>query len=106
MKRKNSLKDKKQFNSLIKNGKKKFNKHLSIYWEKSEFTLVGISIPKKIANSVNRNKNKRILKNILDEITFFDKHNLNIIFIARKDFLIQSYKNKKEIVENILKNIK
>ena len=68
-----SLSDNKDFLSLL-NGKKISNKYLTIFFKKlsdkkSDKLNISFVTKKKIGNAVIRNKIKRILRNIMNQIT-------------------------------------
>ena len=81
-----SLRKNSEFQTVFKQGKSKGNKHFVMYVLKngSEKNLLGISVSKKVGNSVIRHKIKRLLKESyrLHENMF--NSGLNIVIIARK----------------------
>ena len=66
MKKKEIIKKSNDYTKVINKNNKLKNKYYSLFYIKSDNTLFGISIPKKIGNAVIRNKNKRQIKNIID----------------------------------------
>lgn len=81
-----SLKKNSDFQLVFKNGKSKANKHFIMYVLKndSKKNLLGISVSKKVGNSVVRHRVKRLVKESyrLHENMF--NSGLNIVVIARK----------------------
>lgn len=81
-----SLKKNSDFQLVFKNGKSKANKYFVMYVLKNETdkNLIGISVSKKVGNSVVRHRIKRLLKESyrLHENMF--NSGLNIVIIARK----------------------
>ena len=62
MKKKEIIKKSNDYTKVINKNNKLKNKYYSLFYIKSDNTLFGISIPKKIGNAVIRNKNKRQIK--------------------------------------------
>lgn len=97
MKKINILKENIEFDRIIKNIKPYKFKDYIIYLESKnndEYYKFGLSISKKIANAVGRNKIKRQLKNIIDKKTY--QNNFNCIIIVRKSILNRSFKEREE----------
>lgn len=81
------IESKKDFKEILKRGSKKNNSFFTVYLRKNlgEETLrVGFIITKKIGNSVERNKIKRIIKESLRSIDIKLACGLSMIFIIRK----------------------
>lgn len=64
MKNFNSIKKNSEFQNVYKNGKSFANKHLVMYVKKNEkkVSRIGISVSKKVGNSVVRHRITRILR--------------------------------------------
>lgn len=81
-----SLKKNSDFQLVFKKGKSKANKYFVMYVLKNETdkNFIGISVSKKVGNSVVRHRIKRLLKESyrLHENMF--NSGLNIVIIARK----------------------
>lgn len=103
MKKKQSLKAKKEFNEVLSSGKKIRSNLLLISYVKSKDFKIGISIPKKFGNAVIRNKNKRQLKEIISKINIY-LYNYHIVVIVRKSWIDLSFDEKfNEFKKQILK---
>lgn len=91
MKKINILKENREYNRIIKNGKPFYYKDYVIYLEKNDNPIYkfGFSVGKKIGNAVCRNKIRRQLKNILDEKSY--QNGFNCIIIVRKGILEKSF---------------
>ncbi len=63
---------------------------------------VGFGISKKIGGAVIRNKIKRVLKEVLRKVDVEISENLDILLIARKEFVIADFWEIKKILENSL----
>ena len=70
------------FDRIIKQGKKKKNDIFIIYSENNnlKYARYGISVGKKLGNAVYRNKKKRQLRSIID--------NLEKDYVKTKDYII------------------
>ncbi len=86
MKKIYSLKNKREFELTLRKGKKIFTKTFSVYYLPSNKFEIGISVPKKNGNAVYRNKNKRRIKNILNNPTLYKDLNFKVIIILKKEF--------------------
>lgn len=106
MKKKNIIKERRNFNTIISQ-KEIFaqSKFFMIYIKKkeSEQPKFGIAVSKKIGNAVVRNKLKRQYRRIIDEnILLFQKFNDYIIMI-KKASLAATFKEISKNVEEILR---
>ncbi len=103
MKKRNILKENRDFNRIIKSVKPLNAGDYLIYVEKNQSNIYhfGFSVGKKIGNAVTRNKIKRQLKNILDEKNY--KNGFNCIIIVKKGILDKSFQQRKD---DLLKAIK
>lgn len=104
MKKTNVVKSNEEFNLVIKKGKNLKNKYFVLYMidnnlDKYRF---GISVGKKVCNSVNRNKLKRQVRNILDNHKNIYSKSRDYIIIVRKSSLNEKYSI---LEENLIKLI-
>lgn len=106
MKKEYSLKDKRLFEKTINSKRRILTDGLTIFYQNSEKFKVGISVPKKQGNSVYRNKNKRIIKNIINQIKPYHYIDKNIVIIAKDNFNKKDFQQKKEILEKIFNRLK
>lgn len=76
------VKNKYDFDRIIKNGHYLKNRSYVIYYEKNNlpYDRFGISVGKRIGNAVNRNKHKRKLRAIID--------NYKKLYINSQDYII------------------
>ena len=88
-----SLKNTQQFNHVYKNGKYYANKYLVMYVLKNDlpFNRVGISVSKKVGNSVVRHRLTRLVRESyrLHEEIF--NNGLDIVVVVRKDAALMTY---------------
>lgn len=106
MKKINIISKAKEFENIIKHRRYYSNRYFIIYIMKKreKYFRFGISIPKKIGNSVTRNKLKRQIKNIIDNNKCFNK-NLDYVIIARKEILNLKYINISDNLNFLLAKI-
>ena len=87
---KEKLRNKSDFNFLLRNGQKIISDNFIIYFCSNDFPYnrVAISIKRKVANSVKRNRMKRLLREFFrlnkNNVIFEDSY--DFLLIARKDF--------------------
>lgn len=76
------VKHKYDFDRIIKNGKKKKNDIFIVYYDKNnlKYARYGISVGKKLGNAVYRNRKKRQIRSIID--------NLKKDYVKTKDYII------------------
>ena len=107
-----SLSKNEDFKSIL-GGKKISNKYLTIFFKKlsdKDYKKLNISFvtKKKIGNAVKRNKIKRRLKNIMNQMVKFSKIKLNFsyLFIAKKEIINAKFSDIKEAIFKDFKKIK
>ena len=100
-----SLKKNSDFQLVFKNGKSKANRNFIMYILKngSDKNFLGISVSKKVGNSVIRHRIKRLLKESyrLHENMF--NSGLNIVIIARKGADELDYHQTSRSLLNLMK---
>lgn len=107
MKKINIIKNKEDFNNIIKTKKPYVYKDYILYVNFNNQELeykFGISVGTKIGNAVTRNKIKRQIKNILDKYTY--QNNIKCIIIVRKSILNKTFHEKSTILIEALNNLK
>ena len=107
-----SISKNEDFKSLL-GGKKISNKYLTIFFnnlsDKSNKKLnISFVTQKKLGNAVKRNKIKRRLRNIMNQIVKIYKINLNYsyLLIAKKKIINANFSDIKETIINDCKKIK
>ena len=65
------------------------------------YTRVGISVSKKLGNAVVRSRIKRQIRAICDSVIQYDKQALDIVIIARNEFLNKKFSDNKEEFTNL-----
>ena len=104
MKKVNRVRKPHEFQSLIKTGKKLANHSFVLYYvpKKEEQARVGISLPRKIGNAVQRNKYKRQLRMMCQELVDFSRAQKDLIIIIRFGYLEHDYRTNKNNLEKLL----
>ncbi|AJC50144.1 ribonuclease P protein component [Mycoplasma flocculare] len=97
-----------EFQAVINKKNQIVTNYLIFYYAQHDFFEIGISIPKKFANAVKRNRFKRQIKNALCD---FKKNgvifsNFRIVLIARKTFLKLGFEEKKKHLSKIFEELK
>ncbi len=107
-----SLSKNEDFKSLL-NGKKISNKYLTILFKNlsgksNKYLNISFVAQKKLGNAVKRNKIKRRLRNIMNQILKISKINLNYsyLLIAKKNIINAKFFDIKEVILKDYKNIK
>jgi len=80
------IKDSREFESIIKTGKKIANSYFVIYYKERKmlFPRFGVTLSKKFGNAVKRNRYKRILREIIRNNQKQFKKNYDYIIIMKK----------------------
>ena len=107
-----SLKKNEDFKTLLK-GRKISNKYLTIFFKNlsnksNNYLNISFVTQKKLGNAVIRNKIKRRLKNIMNQLVKLSKINFNYsyLFIAKKSIINAKFVDIKETIINDYKKIK
>jgi ribonuclease P protein component len=106
MKKYEIVKEHKDFDSVIHEGKCIYNKYCLIYNKDSNFDYprFGVAVGKKIGNAVTRNKIKRQLRMILTTNKNLFKKNKDYIIIVKRSVLSIDYHSlEKSIIDLIEK---
>ncbi len=93
MKKREIVKESKDFERILKNGKCKKNRSFIIYSIENnlKYNKYGISVGKKKGNAVTRNKYKRKLRAIIDNYKKSYENFEDYIIILRKEAVEQPY---------------
>lgn len=105
MKRCETIKDKRVFNSVIKEGKFYKNKFFVIYIKEkaTEKYKIGIAISKKTNCAVERNKLKRRIRTIIDKNRNMFKKDYDYIIMIRKSCNNEPYEKLYDSLTTLLK---
>lgn len=104
MKRIETIKDRRIFNNIIKNGKFIKNQYFVIYYMKSESenNKYGIAVSNKLGKAVVRNKLKRQTRAIIDDNKNLFKNAFNYIIMIRKTCTEAEYSTMNEAFKSLL----
>lgn len=93
MKKYEIVKEHRDYDNIINNGRYIKNNTFIVYFLKHEenFPKFGMAVGKKIGNAVTRNKYKRIIRNIIDNNKFLFKKEYDYIIIIKKVCLDMSF---------------
>lgn len=82
-----------EFRAIYKKGKSFSDKLLVLYISRnnSDFNRIGVSVSKKVGNSVTRNRIKRLIKEVYRHNEMNIKKGYDLIFIARNSAKGKSY---------------
>ena len=107
-----SLKKNEDFKALL-TGKKISNKYLTIFFKNlsnksNNYLNISFVTQKKLGNAVKRNKVKRRLRNIMNQMIKISKINFNYsyLFIAKKSIINAKFIDIKETIIKDYKKIK
>ncbi|PYZ91799.1 ribonuclease P protein component [Salipaludibacillus keqinensis] len=106
MKRELSLKKNEEFQHVFQKGKSAANRQFVVYQvikENQSNSRFGLSVSKKIGNAVMRNRIKRLMKEVLRELSQELYQNRDIVIIARKPTAEMDYKEMKKSLYHVLK---
>lgn len=107
MKKKFIVKNNRDFDKIIKTGKCKKNRHFIIYSKKNiyNYDRFGISVSKKLGNSVFRNHYKRKIRSIVDNYRKSIQNNFDYVIIMRREMTKLSFKEMEESFSKIMNDI-
>ncbi len=107
MKKEEVVKNNREFDYIIKNGKYRKNNEYVIYYinNDKEYNRFGVSVSKKIGNAVTRNYYKRIIRNICDKSKNLYSNSKDYIIIMRKGLTLLSFEEAYQSINDLLKKI-
>ena len=107
-----SLSKNEDFKSILA-GRKISNKYLTIFFKRlsgksNKYLNISFVAQKKLGNAVRRNKIKRRLRNIMNQILKISKLNLNYsyLIITKKNIISANFADIKEVTFKDFKKIK
>ena len=106
MKKKNIIKKYLEYKEILNLRKFKRNALFMIYFRKNDYgyTRIGLLVSKKNGNAVIRNKIKRQIRSMIDQLTDYTK-NIDLIILISKNYDISKYNENFEIFKNIFRDI-
>ena len=99
------LKKKKDFSKILRSGKRAFSSTLTVSYLPSREVRMAVCVGKKYGKSVQRNRIKRQVRMMVDEI--FDFHeDFDTVLIVRPKYDSENYLNNKKSLERLKKKVK
>ena len=100
----NRIKASDDFALTIKKGKAQRNQSFVIHYRSNEldYVRVGISVSSKLGNAVIRNRIKRQIRSMCDELIDYSQNKLDIVIIAKQGFLDRSFDDNKMSLKQLL----
>lgn len=107
MKKENRLRKNHQFQKIISRKEMFVSKYLVLYYKENNLKTarIGISVSKKFANAVGRNKQRRQVRAILDTINPFNKP-YDLVIIVRKPFIEADFETKRNSLTKLIERLK
>lgn len=102
----NRIKKNSDFDTIIKGGKCIREKNIALYQLNNDlgYARIGISVQTKLGNAVKRNKARRQLKAIINQL--FDLNvSKDYVFIIYKGYNVEEYDSLKESVTKIISKL-
>ena len=99
------IKKSEDFTKIISLKQSVKNKYFSIYYQKSDKRLYGITVPKKIGKAHIRNKIKGQIKNIIIKNEFNIQNNFNYVIIIKEAVLELNYQSIQDELLNLFKKV-
>ena len=105
MKKDLRIKKNEEFSKIISQKKSISNATFVFYLsiKKQNHARVGISVSKKLGKAVVRNKIKRQIRMMFQDIFDFESYKYDVICIVRNKYLCQEYDNNKHELEKLIK---
>lgn len=105
MKKKEIVKKKEEFNTIIRNCPYKKNKYFTIYIRKRNEYIprFGLAISKKVGNAVERNHLKRQVRAIIDQQRGIFSNSCDYIIMIKKECVSLSFQNLEEALIHVIK---
>lgn len=100
------VKSNQDFSRVIDLGEKLKNKDYIAHVLKTDngYIRVGVAVSSKVGLAVERNRQKRRLRALLDNLINYQKGSYDIVVIAKLSFKEKSYRENKDSLQLLLKN--
>lgn len=107
MKREKRITSTIEFQSIMKNKKFVTNGSFVVYTKVKRLDLprVGVSVSKKLGSAVARNKIKRQVRMMLQNV-YQDGFQFDSVIIVRKEYIDKQFKENEKLLENVLNKVK
>ena len=100
----NRIKKSEEFAITIKQGKA-FRCPAFVIHVKSNalgYTRVGLSVSSKLGNAVTRNRIKRQIRAMVDNLLDYSTNSLDVVIVAKSPFLENTFNNNKSLLSELL----
>ena len=103
----NRVRKSKDFALIIKNGRSSKNQSFVIHWmpTTNQHVRVGISVSSKLGHAVIRNRIKRQIRAMCDEIINFEE-SYDAVVVAKKGFLELDYKSNQTLLSELIEKMR
>lgn len=100
------VKSKQDFSRVIDLGEKIRNKDYFAHVLKTDngYIRVGVAVSSKVGSAVERNRQKRRLRALLDNLIDYQNGSYDIVVIAKLSFKEKSYRENKDSLKLLLKD--
>ena len=100
----NRIKATDDFALTIKKGKAQRDQSYVVHFLKNElgYIRVGISVSSKLGNAVIRNRIKRQVKSMCDELIDYENQHTDIVIVVKQGFLNRSFDDNKMSLKQLL----
>lgn len=94
-----------EFSKIVANKESIASGNFVLYYieSKEEYARIGISVSKKLGKAVERNKIKRQVRMMINEVYDYKKGKLDLIVIVRNKYLNNTYKDNQLDLEKLIK---
>lgn len=100
------IKKSETYSEIISKKQSVKNKYYSIYYQQSDTTKYGITVPKKVGKAHIRNKLKRQVKNIIRTNEKDIQNNFSYVIIIKEVILELNYVEMTKELLNLLKKVR
>lgn len=100
----NRIKKSEEFAITIKQGKAFRCPSFVVHVKPNDlaYTRVGLSVSSKLGNAVTRNKIKRQIRAMVDNLIDYSLNSLDVVIVAKPSFLENTFDNNKSLLSEIL----
>jgi ribonuclease P protein component len=109
MKKKYRIKKNDEFQAVFRKGESFANRQFVVYYLKKpdqDYYRIGLSVSKKIGNAVTRNRVKRYVREVFQEIDEDVRNSYDYVIIARKPTSSMDFHEVKSSLIHVLKRSK
>jgi len=103
----NRIKSNEDFVYTVRNSRALKSPSYIVHFKNNELSIcrVGISVSKKLANAVMRNRIKRQIRAMCDSLINYSLHAFDIVIVVKEPFLKNDFNTNKELLMKIFEQI-